>query len=75
MFSGVGTGWMLTRSTMSSPNPSSPPYFVGLLVISRIFVTPRSTRIWAPMPYSRESAGSPSSRLASTVSKPSSWRL
>ena len=47
----------------------------GLLVMSRMVVTPRSTRIWAPIPYSRESAGSPSSRLASTVSNPSSWRL
>ena len=57
------------------PEPSSPPYLVGLLVMRRMVVTPRSTRICAPIPYSRESAGSPSSRLASTVSYPSSWRL
>ena len=64
-----------TRSTMSRPKPSRPPYLVGLLVMRRMVVTPRSTRIWAPMPYSRLSTGRPSSRLASTVSRPSSWRL
>ena len=32
-------------------------------------VMPRSTRICAPMPYSRLSTGRPSSRLASTVSR------
>ncbi len=47
----------------------------GLFVIRRIVLTPRSTRIWEPMPYSRESAGNPSSTLASTVSRPSSWSV
>ena len=57
MFSGLG-GWSEgTRSTMSRPKPSRPPYFMGLLVMSRMVVTPRSTRIWAPMPYSRLSTG------------------
>ena len=37
--------------------------------------SPRSTRIWAPMPKSRRSAGSPSRSFASTVSRPSSCSL
>ena len=72
MFSAFGTVARGTRSTISSPKPSRPPYLAGLLVMSRIVVTPRSTRICAPMPYSRESIGSPRSSLASTVSRPSS---
>ena len=40
---------------------------------ARIEVMPRSTRIWAPTPYSRLSMGSPSSTLASTVSRPCAW--
>ena len=70
MFSGLGDGSRGTRSMMSRPKPSRPPYLIGLLVMSRMVVTPRSTSIWAPMPYSRLSTGRPSSRLASTVSWP-----
>ena len=33
-------------------------------------VRPRSARIWLPIPHSRASAGKPSSRFASTVSRP-----
>ena len=39
-----------TTSTIFRPNASSPTTFLGLLVRNRIFLTPRSTRIWAPMP-------------------------
>ena len=45
----------------------------GLLVIRRNLWAPRSARICAPIPYSRLSIGSPSSVLASTVSRPPSW--
>ena len=51
-FSGFGADRRGTRSTISRPKPSSPPYLAGLLVSSRMVVMPRSTRIWAPMPYS-----------------------
>ena len=63
MFWGLGSTSSGTRSTISRPNPSRPPYLAGLLVSSRIVVMPRSTRIWAPMPYSRLSTGSPSSQV------------
>ena len=36
MFSSVRRTGSGTRSTISSPKPSRPPYFAGLLVISRI---------------------------------------
>src|SRR6476619_7387819 len=36
----------------------------------RMVDTPRSTSICEPIPYSRESAGKPSSSFASTVSRP-----
>ena len=70
MFSAFGTISSGTRSTISSPKPSRPPYFAGLFVITRMVVMPRSTRICEPIPYSRESAGKPSSSFASTVSRP-----
>ncbi len=72
MFSGLGAVTDGTRSVMSRPKPSRPPYLAGLLVMIRMVVTPSSSRIWAPMPYSRLSTGRPSSTLASTVSWPSS---
>ena len=75
MFSGFGADSSGTRSLISSPKPSRPPYFDGLFVMRRIVVMPRSFRIWAPMPYSRLSTGRPSSTLASTVSCPCSCRL
>jgi hypothetical protein len=75
MFSGLAATIVGIRSVISRPKPSRPPYFDGLLVMTRIVVMPRSTRICAPMPYSRLSSGRPSSRLASTVSRPCSWRL
>ena len=59
MFSGLGTVSSGTRSTISRPKPSRPPRLAGLLVMSRMVVMPRSTRIWAPMPYSRLSTGRP----------------
>ena len=59
-----------SRAEMESPCPSSPARLAGLFVSSRIVRTPRSTRICAPIPYSRGSAGNPSSVLASTVSRP-----
>ena len=52
-----------TRSVMSRPKPSRPPYLTGLFVMRRMVVTPRSTSIWAPMPYSRLSTGRPSSQV------------
>src|SRR5580698_3897021 len=72
MFSGLADVCRGTRSVMSRPKPSRPPYLTGLLVMRRMVVTPRSTSIWAPMPYSRLSTGRPCCRLASTVSCPSS---
>ena len=61
--SGCSRGWAPTRSgtrsTISRPKPSRPPHLAGLLVMSRMVVMPRSTRIWAPMPYSRLSTGRP----------------
>ena len=57
MFSGLAEVCSGTRSVMSRPKPSSPPYLTGLLVMRRMVVTPRSTSIWAPMPYSRLSTG------------------
>ena len=45
-FSGLGSISMGTLSVTSRPYPSSPMIFLGLLVISRILRTPRSTRIW-----------------------------
>ena len=53
-----------------SPYPSSPVSFRGLFVRMRIVVSPRSARIWLPIPHSRASAGKPSARFASTVSSP-----
>src|SRR4029450_11860612 len=53
-FGSIGSG---TRSVILMPNPDSPPFLAGLLVSMRIVVMPRSTRIWAPMPYSRLSTG------------------
>ena len=53
-----------------SPNPLMPEIFRGLFVRTRIVVRPRSARICEPIPYSRASAGKPSSRFASTVSQP-----
>lgn len=48
---------------------------LGLLVSSRTERTCRSSRIPTAAQYSRSSAGWPSSKLASTVSYPSSCRL
>ena len=59
MFSGVGSVWIGTRAEMDSPWPSSPARFAGLFVSRRIVRTPRSTRICAPMPYSRRSTANP----------------
>src|SRR2546428_1173737 len=39
-----------TRSTISRPKPSMATYLAGLFVISRILRTPRSRRIWEPVP-------------------------
>ena len=55
-----------------SPKPLIPSIFFGLFVRTRIVVRPRSARICDPIPYSRASAGKPSSRFASTVSSPCS---
>src|ERR1035441_96828 len=68
MFSGLGVSCKGMRSVMSKPKPSRPPYLAGLFVMTRMVVTPRSTSIWAPMPYSRLSTGRPCARLASPVS-------
>ena len=40
-----------------------PVNFLGLFVRIRIVVRPRSARIWLPIPYSRASAGRPSSEV------------
>src|SRR5439155_18365463 len=69
-FSSCGDVSIGTCSTTVKPYPSSPLIFFGLLVRMRIVERPRSARIWLPIPYSRASAGNPSSRLASTVSSP-----
>ena len=39
-FSGLGSDWSGTRPVISSPKPSRPPYFDGLLVMSRRVVMP-----------------------------------
>ena len=69
-FSAFGGTSIGTCSTTVSPKPSSPVSFFGLFVRIRIVVSPRSARIWLPIPHSRASAGKPSSRFASTVSRP-----
>ena len=43
-----------------------------LRVRMRMVERPRSARIWFPIPHSRASAGKPSWRFASTVSRPDS---
>ncbi len=45
---------------------------VGLLVSRRSCFTPRSYKIWAPIPYSLRSGANPSFTFASTVSYPCS---
>jgi len=72
-FSGLGAVCDGTRSTMRRPYPVSPENFLGLLDMRRMSLIPRSAKIWAPVPYSRESIGKPSSVLASIVSSPRSW--
>ena len=74
LFLGAGIGIQLLTRPFECVLLVVAVVFAGLFVMSRIFVTPSSTRIWAPMPYSRLSTGSPSSMLASTVSLPRSCR-
>src|ERR1700733_9181753 len=40
MFSGLAASCSGTRSVMSRPKPSRPPYLTGLLVMSRMVATP-----------------------------------
>mmetsp|Transcript_1895 Transcript_1895/g.5985 ORF Transcript_1895/g.5985 Transcript_1895/m.5985 type:complete len:753 (+) Transcript_1895:276-2534(+) len=72
MLFGLGATCDGTRSTMRSPNPASPENFFGLFDMRRMSRMPRSARICAPVPYSRESAGKPSCKFASSVSTPCS---
>jgi len=59
-------------SRVLSAHPASPENFFGLFDMRRMSRMPRSARICAPVPYSRESAGKPSCKFASSVSTPCS---
>ena len=62
----------LGSSRVLSAHPASPENFFGLFDMRRMSRMPRSARICAPVPYSRESTGKPSCKFASSVSTPCS---